>query len=116
MTPSRITIVGFSRGAQITAVASGHLAAEGINTAILAICADGDFAIDSTPPVVLGGNFLSIYEVSDIYGSCAKLAQRSHLTSFKEVAISTGKAHGAFFEPRPVWIEPLKAWIAKTNH
>jgi hypothetical protein len=113
--PSRITLVGFSRGGQITALASGHLASEGINTAILAICSDGDFAVDSGPAVVFGGNFLSIYETSDALGSCSKLAERSHLSSFKEVAISTGKAHGAFFEPRPEWIDPLKAWIAKTN-
>ena len=113
--PSRVTLVGFSRGGQITALASGHLASLGINTAILAICTHGDFAVDSGPAIILGGNFLSIYETSDELGSCAKLADRSHLRSFKEVAISTGKAHGAFFEPRPEWIDPLKAWIAKTN-
>jgi hypothetical protein len=113
--PSRVTLVGFSRGGQITALASGHLASEGINTAILAICSGGDFVVDSGPAIVFGGNFLSIYETSDELGSCSKLAERSHLRSFKEVAISTGKAHGAFFEPRPEWIDPLKAWIAKTN-
>jgi hypothetical protein len=113
--PSRITLVGFSRGGQLTAVASDHLASQGINTAILAICTDGDFADDSGPPLVFGGNFLSIYETSDELGSCATLAGRSHLTSFQEVAISTGHAHGAFFEPRAAWIRPLKAWIAKTN-
>jgi hypothetical protein len=113
--PSRITLVGFSRGAQITAVASSHLSSEGINTAILAICADSDFVDDAGTPVVFGGNFMSIYETSDQYGSCAKLARRSHLASFKEVAISTGKAHGAFFEPRADWVKPLKTWIAETN-
>jgi pimeloyl-ACP methyl ester carboxylesterase len=110
---SRITLVGFSRGGQLTAVASGHLAEEGINTAILAICQNGDF--DITPPVALGGNFLSIYETSDVLGSCGKLAARSHLASFKEVAISTGKGHGAFFQPRPEWLAPLRAWIDATN-
>jgi len=115
--PSRITLVGFSRGGQLTAVASSHLASEGIpfNTAILAICSQGDFDVAPDPPVILGGNFLSIYETSDEVGSCSKLARRSHLTSFKEVAISTGKTHGAFFEPRPAWVDPLKAWIARTN-
>ena len=113
--PSRITIVGFSRGAQITGVASGHLVAEGINTALLAICSDSDFVDDSGTPLALGGNFLSIYETSDQYGSCAKVAKRSQLRSFKEVAISTGKAHGAFFEPRADWIQPLRAWISANS-
>jgi pimeloyl-ACP methyl ester carboxylesterase len=117
--PSRITLVGFSRGGQLTALISSRLAQEGINTAILAICEDGDFV--SEPPFpgpqhpILGGNFLSIYETSDIVGSCTKLAARSHLNSFREVAISTGKKHGAFFQPLPDWIRPLQAWIAETN-
>jgi hypothetical protein len=114
--PSRITLVGFSRGGQLTAYASSDLASIGINTALLAICQNGDF--DRDPPgahLILGGNLLSIYETSDQLGSCAKLAARSHLTAFKEVAISTGNGHGAFFQPRNDWLKPLKAWIAETN-
>jgi hypothetical protein len=111
--PSRITLVGFSRGAQLTALASSDLASVGINTALLAICEDGD--VSQTTGLILGGNLLSIYETSDELGSCGKLAARSHLKSFKEVPISTGKKHGAFFQPLPQWLRPLKGWIAKTN-
>jgi hypothetical protein len=111
--PSRITLVGFSRGAQLTALASNGLASAGINTALMAICEDGE--VSHAPGLILGGNLLSIYETSDELGSCGKLAARSHLKSFREVAISTGKKHGAFFQPRPQWIQPLKAWVAKTN-
>jgi hypothetical protein len=111
--PSRITLVGFSRGAYLTALASNDLAGVGINTALLAICEDGE--VSHVPELTLGGNLLSIYETSDELGSCGKLAARSHLKSFKEVSISTGKKHGAFFQPLPQWIQPLKAWIAKTN-
>jgi hypothetical protein len=111
--PDRITLVGFSRGAQLTALASSGLAAAGINTALLAICEDGD--VSHAPGLVLGGNLLSIYETSDELGSCRKLSARSHLKSFQEVAISTGKKHGAFFQPLPQWLKPLKAWITETN-
>jgi hypothetical protein len=111
--PSRITLVGFSRGAQLTALASNGLAYAGINTALMAICEDGE--VSHAPELNLGGNLLSIYETSDELRSCRKLAARSHLKSFKEVAISTGKKHGAFFQPLPEWVRPLKAWIAKTN-
>jgi hypothetical protein len=111
--PSRITLVGFSRGAYLTAMASSGLASTGIGTALLAICEKGE--VSDQPTLALGGNFLSIYETSDDLGSCAGLAARSHLASFQEVAISTGKKHGAFFQPLPAWLDPLKAWIAKTN-
>jgi hypothetical protein len=111
--PSRITLVGFSRGAQLTALASNGLASAGINTALMAICENGE--VSHAPGLNLGGNLLSIYETSDELGTCGKLAARSHLKSFKEVSISTGKKHGAFFQPLPEWIAPLKQWIAKTN-
>ena len=111
--PSRITLVGFSRGAYLTALASSDLKDVGINTALLAICEKGE--VSGAPSLSLGGNLLSIYEKSDSAGKCNKLAARSHLTSFKEVKISTGKKHGAFFQPLPQWLEPLKAWIAKTS-
>jgi hypothetical protein len=111
--PSRITLVGFSRGGQLTAYASSNVASDGINTAILAICTGGDFYRD--PPLILRGNLLSIYETSDEVGSCAKLAARGHLLSFTEVAISTGRGHGAFFQPLPAWLAPLKEWIRRTN-
>ena len=111
--PSRITLVGFSRGAQLTALASSDLASVGINTALLAICEDGD--VSQASGLMLGGNLLSIYETSDELGPCGKLAARSRLKSFTEVSISTGKKHGAFFQPLPQWIRPLKVWIAKTN-
>lgn len=111
--PTRITLIGFSRGAQLTALASSALASSRINTALLAICEDGE--VSQAPGLILGGNLLSIYETSDELGSCAKLASRSHLDSFNEVSISTGRKHGAFFLPLPEWIQPLLEWIAKTN-
>jgi hypothetical protein len=111
--PSRITLIGFSRGAALTARASSGLRDLGINTAILAMCLDGDIKAD--PPLVLGGHFLSVYETTDEVGSCAKLGQRGKLSSFEEVAITTGLRHGAFFKPMPQWVTPLKDWIARTN-
>jgi hypothetical protein len=111
--PGRIALVGFSRGAQLTAVASSHLRDTGINTALLAVCSDGDYV--ASPPVILGGQLLSLYETTDLVGSCAGLAQRSRLASYEEVAISTGKSHGAFYRPASAWLDPLKKWLAKVG-
>src|SRR5258708_22738168 len=88
--PSRITLVGFSRGAQLTALSSNGLSSAGINTALMAICEDGE--VSHASGLNLGGNLLSIYETSDeLRGSCGKLAAISRLKSCEEVAISTGK-------------------------
>jgi hypothetical protein len=111
--PSRITLIGFSRGGQITARASSGLRDLGINTAILAMCWKGE-VVDS-PSLVLGGRLLTIYETTDEMGSCAKLGQRGKLASFEEVSITTGRRHGAFFQPLPQWLTPLKDWVARTN-
>jgi pimeloyl-ACP methyl ester carboxylesterase len=40
--PGHITLVGFSRGAQLTAVAASRLRSTGINTALMAMCSQGD--------------------------------------------------------------------------
>ena len=111
--PTRITLVGFSRGGHLTAYASGRLVDLEINTAIMGACTDGDIVRD--PPLTLTGNFMSIYETSDSVLSCEKIAKRSQLASFEESAISTGKGHAAFFQPLPEWVDPLKQWIRKTN-
>jgi hypothetical protein len=110
---SRITIVGFSRGSGITAYAAARLRDTGIQTALMGACSNGD--IPGGDALKLGGNLLNIYETTDTVLSCNVLAKRSDLKSFKEVAISTGKKHGAFFTPREEWIGPLKTWIRETN-
>jgi hypothetical protein len=113
--PSRITLVGFSRGSHLTAYASARVKSYGINTALLASCLDGDIS-GKDAPLALRGHLLNIYEATDVAGSCGKLAAHSSLASFKEIAITTGKRHGAFFQPLPEWVKPLKAWIDETNH
>lgn len=112
--PSRITLVGFSRGALLTALASSRVKDVGLNTALMAVCSDGGIA--GGPVISLAGRFLSLYETSDVVGSCESLAKNSPgLSSFDEVAISTGLKHGAFYRPLPEWVEPLRRWIAETN-
>jgi pimeloyl-ACP methyl ester carboxylesterase len=112
--PSRITLVGFSRGALLTAHASSRRAAVGLNTALMGICSAG--TVSARAALSLGGNLLSIYETSDFVGTCESLANDSSgLISFREFAIATGLGHGAFFKPLPEWLEPLRQWIAETN-
>ena len=106
-----IALVGFSRGAQITLKAANQLNDLQINTAVMAVCFDGDFPTD--PPIRLTGNILSIYETTDAVKSCHELLSRSaRASSTKEIAITTGFKHGAFYTPRPEWLNPLSTWLA----
>jgi len=104
-----ITLMGFSRGGMITILASDLLAAPDINVVLLASCGNW---INSRPKLELAGNVLSVYETSDRFGSCRELVDQSeNISSFTEIAISTGKEHGAFFKPRDEWVVPVISWI-----
>ena len=110
--PESITLVGFSRGGQITALAASQLKPMNINTALLATCWEN--GVQDQPSITLSGRLLSIYETTDSALSCRNSAARSaRLSSFEEVDISTGKEHGAFYKPLSDWVEPLLLWIKK---
>lgn len=112
--PTNITLLGFSRGGEITAYTSSSLKHLNVNTILLATC--WPTGVQSRPTITFGGHFLSVFETTDqALGhpfSCKEISVRSEeLLSFEEVAISTGKEHGAFFKPMQEWIVPVKAWI-----
>ena len=111
---NRITILGFSKGGYITALAASELKNDGINVILLAGCGRW---VKKSPDVRLYGNVLSIYETSDSVGSCKMLAENSPgLVSFEEIVIRTGLDHGAFYTPNPDWVTPVKNWIqSKAN-
>ncbi len=108
-----ITLIGFSRGAQITLMAASSLRVAGINTAVMGVCFDGDYAHE--PEIILSGHVLSLYETTDVVQSCVDLLVRSDIEgnakSIEEVAITTGLKHGAFYTPRREWMEPLQQWL-----
>lgn len=107
--PENITILGFSRGGAISIATSNALASDKVKTIILAGCAG---AIAKNPEIHLYGQVYSIYETSDQVGSCQFVIDRSkNVVSFEELAISTGKSHGAFYRPIAEWVEPVKKWI-----
>jgi hypothetical protein len=96
--PEKITLVGFSRSGQFTALATSRLNSMRINTALLAIC--WPTGVQEQESITLSGRFLSMYETTDSALSCHELADGSpELSSFEEVDITTGKERGAFYTP-----------------
>jgi hypothetical protein len=109
-----ITVIGFSKGAMITVIASSLLENNDVNFVIMATCGEWYESEEFLSGLRLHGHILSIYEESDMAGSCQKLASRSPPpSSFTEISINTGKEHGAFYLPHKEWINPIMSWISR---
>lgn len=108
--PDQIVVVGFSKGGAIAIYVSSLLDKPDVRFVFMASCGRW---ISSQPELRPTGHVLSVFEESDgIAGSCDELASRDEdLGSFREIEISTGKQHGAFYVPRAEWLEPVLDWI-----
>ncbi|MBC7897669.1 MAG: hypothetical protein H7066_19785 [Cytophagaceae bacterium] len=106
--PTRITVVGFSKGAGIAIRVSERLRRTDIAFVFMGACAPGQASTSK-----VAGRILSIYEASDSLGqSCATLlANALPGSSHDERRIDTGQKHGAFYQPRAEWLAPVRAWI-----
>jgi hypothetical protein len=110
--PSRITIVGASKGAVIAALVSTRLRRPGLRYVLLANC--NDWLIRTHDPR-LSGEVLSIYDAADeIGGSCRTLAGRSPLLArFSEIRLETGLGHGMVYRPLEAWVGPAADWARR---
>ncbi|HEV3050803.1 MAG TPA: alpha/beta hydrolase, partial [Longimicrobium sp.] len=107
-----VAVVGFSKGGALAMIASDLLSDPRIPFVFLGPCGDW---VQGRDDVDVRGRILSIYEASDELGtSCEPLfAQASDPGEHREIRIDTGAGHGAFFRPRPEWLDPLLQWIRK---
>ncbi|WDE14578.1 alpha/beta hydrolase [Thalassomonas haliotis] len=104
-----IYLMGFSRGGAISILTSNVLKQDKINLVILAGCSK---YMKNNSQYRMYGKVYSIYETSDGVGSCQFVVDRSpRVQAFEEIAISTGKEHGAFYRPIPQWLVPVKKWL-----
>jgi predicted esterase len=109
--PERIAVVGFSKGGGIAIRTAELLHDSHVRFVFLAACGSEPSELRQR----IDGRALSIYEASDELGrSCQPLFARGAPTlHHQEVRIDTGKRHGAFFQPSPVWLNPTFAWLRK---
>lgn len=107
---AHITVIGFSKGGGIAIFTSSLLQNEHVNFVLMAICGEWVFEWQN---VDLNGRVLSLYETSDeLGGTCRPLADASPgVSDFEEIALSTGKQHGAFYAADPVWLSLVTEWI-----
>lgn len=110
--PSRITVVGASKGSVIASLVSTRLRDPSVRYVLLANC--NDWLIRTHDPR-LTGEVLSIYEESDEIGrSCRPVAARSpRLRRFTEIRLRTGLGHGMVYRPIRAWVDPAAAWAKR---
>jgi hypothetical protein len=109
VSPSAITVMGFSKGGWIAILASSKLKNPNVSYVFMAAC--GPWAFEKSDLHVTG-RMLSIHETSDSMGvSCAPIfARRGPGSVAREIALSEGRRHGTFFQPRPSWLAPAVKW------
>lgn len=110
VSPANIVVVGFSKGGDIAIRTSSFLRRPQVRFVLLGAC----WPRPDAPQLRLTGHVLSIYETSDTLAgdSCAPLADHAEKPeSFRELRISTGRSHGAFYMPMKAWVDPVLDWI-----
>jgi len=109
VSPEHITVVGFSKGGGIAITASSILSEERLNFVFMGACGPW---LNDRPEIVPRGRMLSLHELSDdMVGSCETLFGRSTGASVhEEITLDLGGGHGAFYRPRPEWIDPVVEW------
>lgn len=111
MPPSRVTIVGTSKGGFIARQVTSLLAEPDLGVVLVGCCPPDETLGESAADV--SGRILSIYEEGDVLGaSCGALRARSHgrISRFEEVVLHTGLRHGYLYRALDAWMLPAIAW------
>ena len=112
--PRQITIVGVSQGSWIAMLASTYLKNRNVNFVFIAGCSSS--ADEMLKLIDIYGNVLSIYERSDVAGTCKHYRDdATGIGEYKEVEINTGLRHGFIYRPLPEWVEPTVAWAMRQS-
>lgn len=112
--PSKITVVGTSKGGYVAMYTSSYLKNKDVNFVFVGCC--DTVEMPQIPDFDFYGNVLSIYEASDSFAtSCIKVMDRfkANMPRYEEVQLNTGLKHGFLYKALPDWIEPAMAWARK---
>jgi len=110
VSPENITVVGASRGGDISAYISNLLREKKTNYIFLAGLFEKYLEDEN---LKLYGNVLSIHDQSDKFSITPALYfQRSKgLGIFKEIVLNLNIGHGLVYKPHREWIDPFLEWM-----
>lgn len=105
-----LLIVGASAGSHIALQVSAKAKNKNLRYVIMGACWPETYK--DYINTKLSGNFLSIIEVTDPHGTCAKIFEkRKDISSFKEITLDTGLSHGFMYKGHKEWIDPIVKWM-----
>ncbi len=112
--PTKITVVGASKGAGIAVLISHLLRHQDVNFVVMAVCNDQMHEFWRANQIRLWGRVLYLYDHADVIaGSCRPYLEdlRSEgLTAYDEIELQVGAGHGILYRPLEEWIEPVVSW------
>jgi len=116
--PSRVTVIGHSKGGNIALITASELREEKVRYVIMAGCGRQGSGFSRSferfleeRAAHLRGRLLSIYDASDrVAGSCQRAFERAAIAESDEVVLQAGRGHALFWSPRTVWIDPVVKW------
>lgn len=109
--PSKITVVGTSKGGYIAQYVSTYAHNPNLNFVFIGSFRNSN--LKNLPDINFCGNILNIYEESDPNGVSAikrKEMSTCNIKYFKEIELHTGLKHGFLFKPLKLWIDPTIKW------
>jgi pimeloyl-ACP methyl ester carboxylesterase len=120
--PSRVTVIGHSKGGSIALIAASELQEEEVNFAIMAGCGKRGSGFRRSferfldeRAARLRGRMLSIYDASDrLAASCREAFEKAGLAESSEVVLETGEGHALFWSPKAVWLDEVVDWAEPT--
>lgn len=110
---AQIVVIGFSKGGNIALHVASYLHRPQVRFVLLAAC----YNHLEESHLRLSGRLFSVIENSDTLAgmSCQPYTSAAEPGStFEELQISTGRSHGAFYQPLEAWVEPVLNWIDRT--
>ena len=115
--PSKVTVVGASKGAAIAILVSNLVENLNIRYVLLSICNPDlvtEFVLNQT---ILHGHVLSIYDQGDdLAGTCQELFEISEgkgILDHQEIELNIGLSHGMLYQPLDDWVMPTVEWALK---
>jgi hypothetical protein len=111
ISPEDLVVVGASAGGSIAIDISIRVKNSKIKYAVLGVCRWASWKA-YLHENELCGNFLTIYESSDSYGSCeGYFKDQDCISGYREIKLNMKNGHGFLYKPYREWVHPLVKWI-----